>query len=100
MKYLCIVPLLLLFACVPTQRVQEVPTTVGYYNYGKNMQQVMEKRKAECDKNEECKEPEALTEQDVLALITAVKNQLQVDGMTVIGIEADKTRVWFEKPVE
>ena len=99
MKYLCIVPLLLLFACVPTQRVQEVPTTVGYYNYGKNMQQVMEKRKAECGDVENCV-PDPLTEQDVLALITAVKNQLQVDGMTVIGIEADKTRVWFEKPVE
>lgn len=101
MKYLLLlVPFLLVFACVPNQQVAEVPSTVGYYSYGPLMQKVTEARKAECDKSEECKEPAPLTEQDVLAVITQSKRYLESNGMSVIGIEAEKARIWFSKPVE
>jgi len=100
MKYLVVLSLLFMVACVPNTQVADVPETVGYYNYGENLNKIVEARKAECEKDEACKEPAPITEQDVLVLITQARNHLRSQGMTVIGIEADKYRIWFSKPVK
>jgi len=98
--FLALFVVFILASCVPNTQVAEVPSTVGYYNYSANLNNLAESRKAACDKDDACKEPAPITEQDVLALITQARNQMQAKGMTVIGIEADKTRIWFTKPVE
>ena len=94
--FLVFLSLLFLVSCVGTQ-VAKKDTTVGFYSYQPVLQKIAEKRKAECEADKECKEPQSLTQEEVLGIITGAKNHLEKNGMTVIGIEADKYRIWFEK---
>ena len=101
MKYLIFVILsAFIVSCVPTQQVQEAPSVVGYFNYSPSMQKVIDVRKANCAKTEGCEDPAPLTEQDVLGLITQIRNQMESEGATVIGIESEKSIIWFSRPIE
>jgi hypothetical protein len=94
--FLVFLSLLFMVSCVGTQ-VAKKETTVGFYSYQPVLQKIIDNRKAECEADEACKEPKALTQEDILGLITWSKNHLEEQGMAVIGIEAEKYRIWFEK---
>ena len=90
-KYLLLIPFLFLFACNGME-VKEVPSTVGFFNYGPAAAKILEARKAEGNEA-------PFTQEEVLSLITQVKNELEGAGMTIIGIEAEQSRIWFKKPM-
>jgi hypothetical protein len=91
-KYLLLLPVLLFFACNTANVQKEVPSTVGFFNYGPAAAKILEARKAEGNE-------EPFTQEEVLSLITQVKNELEASGLTVIGIEAQQSRIWFKKPM-
>ncbi len=93
-KWVCILPLFLILACNGMEVSDAAPSSVGFYNYAPLAQKILDTRK------EEGVEAPALTQDEVLSLITNVKNGLEDRGMTVIGIEAEKARIWFSKPIE
>ena len=75
------------------QEVKDVPSTVGFFNYGPAAQGILDARKAEGNE-------EPFTQDEILQLITKARDELKAAGLTVIGIEASKSRIWFSKPIE
>jgi hypothetical protein len=94
-KRLSLVLLVLLIGCTGIQ-VENNSGLVGYYNYGPTLEKVVAARVKACEGVEGCV-PAELTEQDVLSLITSVKNKMESEGASVIGVEGAKFRIWFEK---
>ena len=84
--------LLFLFACNGVE-VKDVPSTVGFFNYGPAAQKILDARKAEGDEK-------PFTQEEILQFITRARNEIEAAGLTVIGIEAAQTRIWFSKPIE
>jgi hypothetical protein len=92
MRILAVILVVFIFLGCVTTAVKE-DTTVGFYNYTPVIQKVMADRKAAGNE-------EALTEQEVLSIITGIKNEIEKRGAEVIGIEANGTRVWFKAPIQ
>ena len=100
MKYLIPVLFVVFLIGCNGMEVKSVDTNLGYFNFAPVIQKFQEQRKAACEADAECKEVKPLTQNEVLAILNSVKDQLKEDGSVIVGIEFDKSRIWIEKPVK
>ena len=84
--------------CVPvaSNTVDAAEKVVGYYQYQPLLEQLTAARVAACEGVEGCV-PEPISEQDILRVVTEVRNRMETEGARVIGVEPAGARIWFEK---